>query len=288
MNLNFLESKFAPLSMDDHHQRSEDFYPKQQQQQPQPQTPPADYELSSGLVRPRNDGLIDDIPAPWEHRPSQSRKTVPLSNMGTPDLVTLYPPEMKTEDQKNCGSSSTPAQSLPPFKRFSSPSYPFPPLPSSVSQSIPIASDSMRRTSSELQLMEDEAMADYRDFCMYSRIVNGISERQSRTELPSPNDNDTINHIIRTRHQPVVLEPSSYYDARGTTSLLHQRRVVTDPQQPKAIMQHRNNFPAAPTLERRIRNTLLREQQPEVVLGTNHLDATLVDDEDCLFEMDDL
>jgi hypothetical protein len=286
MNRNFLESNCAPLSMNEH-QRTNDFDYQQQQEQTSAEagaemqnslSPVRDYELSSG----RN-----DIPAPWEHRPSPtSRKSIPPSNMGgTPDLVAQHPsPAMGTKDHENRGSSSTAARSFPPFKRYSSPSASFPPLPASVSQAIPIpiptASESMKkRKDSELQLKEDEAMADYRDFCMYCRIVNGIRERRSWTDLPSAissADNDTINHIIRTRHQPVQ-EPCSYCGEVGETTSLLERFVMTSPpQKPKAIIRHAENFPVAPTLERRI------------VLGNHRVESTPVGDEDCLFEMDDL
>jgi hypothetical protein len=66
--------------------------------------------------------------------------------------------------------------------------------PSALSKSIPIAK-SLKRTASELQLTEDEAMADFRDYCMYTRIVNGISYRDDSTEA--------LNSIVRTRHLPI-------------------------------------------------------------------------------------
>jgi hypothetical protein len=60
--------------------------------------------------------------------------------------------------------------------------------------SVPITKG-MKRTPSELQLMEEESLADYRDFCMFNRIVNGIREHH-------PTDK-TLNNIIRTRHLPI-------------------------------------------------------------------------------------
>jgi hypothetical protein len=65
----------------------------------------------------------------------------------------------------------------------------------SQTRSVPIA-NGMKRTPSELQLSEEEALADYRDYCMFSRIVTGI-QCQHR-----PADS-TLNNIIRTRHLPV-------------------------------------------------------------------------------------
>jgi hypothetical protein len=82
------------------------------------------------------------------------------------------------------------------------------------SKSIPI-SKSMTRTQSELQLVEDEAIADFRDYCMYTRIVNGINSKdqhlRSRGSRAS-NDNESVNNIIRTRHLPVRDFSASYQD----------------------------------------------------------------------------
>jgi hypothetical protein len=77
---------------------------------------------------------------------------------------------------------------------------------STTTKSIPI-SKSMRRTPSELQLSEDEAMADYRDYCMFARIVNGISEHQACSHHPI--SASVIANIVRTRHLPIQ-ESSSY------------------------------------------------------------------------------
>ena len=82
------------------------------------------------------------------------------------------------------------------------------------SQSIPISSKGMHRTPSEIQLCQDEALADYRDYCMYSRIVDGISRRSSANY-----ENDAcIANIQRTRCQPP--EESMSLQARHE-SLLH-------------------------------------------------------------------
>jgi hypothetical protein len=75
-----------------------------------------------------------------------------------------------------------------------------------ITKSIPI-SKSLMRTPSELQLSEDEAMADYRDYCMFARIVNGISEHQACSHHPI--SASVIANIVRTRHLPIQ-ESSSY------------------------------------------------------------------------------
>jgi hypothetical protein len=69
------------------------------------------------------------------------------------------------------------------------------------SQSIPISG--AHRTASEVQLCEDEALADYRDFVVYSRIVNGISrqqERPSRNLYLRQENARCLTHIVSTRH----------------------------------------------------------------------------------------
>lgn len=69
-----------------------------------------------------------------------------------------------------------------------------------TSKAIPI-SKSMKRTPSEIQLLEDEALADYRDYCMYTRIVNGMSEKKGHPFRIKVDE--SLSNIIRTRHLPV-------------------------------------------------------------------------------------
>lgn len=68
-------------------------------------------------------------------------------------------------------------------------------------QSIPIR-NRMRRTPSELQLLEDQEMADFRDYCMFSRIVDRMS--RSQREMLNRNlryENDQcLAHVIGTRN----------------------------------------------------------------------------------------
>lgn len=88
-------------------------------------------------------------------------------------------------------------ESKEPSKVPSSPAMSF----YSPSKSIPIAK-ALKRTVSELQLMEDEAMADFRDYCMYLRIVNGIKHRE----------NESLFNIIRTRQLPVRDSSPSFHE----------------------------------------------------------------------------
>jgi hypothetical protein len=91
------------------------------------------------------------------------------------------------------GASRTPdsATFYPPINSLSAPS-----------KSIPIAK-SLKRTASELRLMEDEAMADFRDYRMYTRITNGINSGDST---------EAVNNIIRTRPLPIRQISSSYQE----------------------------------------------------------------------------
>jgi hypothetical protein len=74
-------------------------------------------------------------------------------------------------------------------------------------KSIPITKD-RESTAEELQLKEEEARADYRDLCMYVRIINGMIGSKG------PSNVETLNNIVRTRHLPVQdLLSSSYKEA---------------------------------------------------------------------------
>lgn len=91
-----------------------------------------------------------------------------------------------------------------------------------ITESIPISRDSMMRTSSELQMQENEAIADYRDHCMYVRILNGMSEQNQSWTADTI---DTIRHIMETRREPVdqQLYSSSYAPQSGI------RHSITNP-----------------------------------------------------------
>ena len=90
----------------------------------------------------------------------------------------------------------------------------------SRSHSIPV-SGYIHRTPSELQLCEDEAIADYRDYCFYSRIIGGISRQQmklqSGLELRYKND-ETLFNIIRTRY---ATPPSPSDGHEGVDHIIH-------------------------------------------------------------------
>ena len=77
------------------------------------------------------------------------------------------------------------------------------------SRSIPITNP-LHRTPSEIQLCEDEALADYRDYCMYARITRGIQKRQACQDIDLIYENDAcLANIRRTRAQQDPEECSS-------------------------------------------------------------------------------
>lgn len=87
----------------------------------------------------------------------------------------------------------------------------FPKVNQSPSKSIPISN--IKRSPSEVQLQEDEVMAEYRDFCMYARIVNGIHEgrrRHHRNRVTS--QNDELENIKKTRSSPITEIPPSFQE----------------------------------------------------------------------------
>lgn len=54
--------------------------------------------------------------------------------------------------------------------------------PKSLSKPIPLPCTHISRTSSEMQLTEDMALAEFREMCMFHRLVVGMKERQQALE----------------------------------------------------------------------------------------------------------
>lgn len=77
--------------------------------------------------------------------------------------------------------------------------------PRRPSKTIPIVGASMHRSPSELALLESERIAEERDYCMYTRIVNGMSaSSRGGSFQDSWQSNDSLANIIRTRHTPIA------------------------------------------------------------------------------------
>jgi hypothetical protein len=72
------------------------------------------------------------------------------------------------------------------------------------SRSIPIASKDRSDNESGLtELEQDEMLADYKDYCFYTRLVAGMSRKQRMTRDVSLRyqNQALIDHIIDTRHE---------------------------------------------------------------------------------------
>jgi hypothetical protein len=88
-----------------------------------------------------------------------------------------------------------------------------------ASKSIPITN--IKRTASEIQLQEEEAMADYRDYCMYARIVNGMSEKRERISDSFRRSTDqSLANIMRTRTLPVKEESFPQEETYNSDNLI--------------------------------------------------------------------
>ena len=71
------------------------------------------------------------------------------------------------------------------------------------SPSIPIAPGQPSRTLSEIRQDEEEAMADFRDYAMFARIVDGITKAQQKTrDCRWRHENDlSLQHVYRARQE---------------------------------------------------------------------------------------
>lgn len=96
------------------------------------------------------------------------------------------------------------------------------------SQSIPI-SKYIHKTPSELQLCEDEAIADYRDYCMYSRIVGAINKQQTRLadqqDLQYQND-ETLTNLMKTRQGLKISSQQQQMSAASSAAKEKKERDV--------------------------------------------------------------
>jgi len=102
----------------------------------------------------------------------------------------------------------------------------FSPLVKKHSESIPIL-NRMKRSPSELQLREDEELADYRDYVMFSRIVDRMSRSQKdmvSRQLRVEND-QCLAHVICVRN--------GYADERRELRQKHRLSALQQPLQPQ-------------------------------------------------------
>lgn len=88
------------------------------------------------------------------------------------------------------------------------------------SQTIPMPRSHVPRTDSEVQLREDMAAAEWRDLCMFYRVVHGIRERQNASPEGVAIDasditNEAIERIVSARQstEPTVTPYDSSNEA---------------------------------------------------------------------------
>jgi hypothetical protein len=89
-------------------------------------------------------------------------------------------------------------------------------IPVVPSKSIPISS--LKRTPSEVQLQEDEAMAEYRDYCFYVRLVNGMNATRHHyfnNDRHGRSTDASLANIMRTRNLPVRNESFGSREPHG-------------------------------------------------------------------------
>ena len=72
------------------------------------------------------------------------------------------------------------------------------------SRSIPIAQSNREQTEEEADRQHNALVADYKDYCFYSRVVEGMRRQQGKTrDVALRYENQAlIDHVVRTRHLP--------------------------------------------------------------------------------------
>jgi hypothetical protein len=96
------------------------------------------------------------------------------------------------------------------------------------SRSIPIASKDRRENENSLtELEREDILADYKDYCFYTRLVAGMSRKQQMTRDVSLRyqNQALIDHIIDTRRDD---SPSRNQRKRNTPYFCNGNAVVQD------------------------------------------------------------
>jgi len=163
------------------------------------------------------------------------------------------------------------------------------------SQTIPMPRTHVPRTNSEVQLREDTEAAEWRDLCMFYRVVNGIRERQSNPSSQTSLDRCNADDGVQITTKPESLEHfvAHYQDADEETS------NVTPYESSSEASPHTRHYrhQAEGFLSQR------QPQEPEVdewsISGYEELEAPMFstfnvpvveddddDEEDCVFSME--
>lgn len=86
-------------------------------------------------------------------------------------------------------------------------------------QNIPIARNYQKAFEEQLELHQETLIADYKDYIFYSRLLEGMQEKQDKTsDRALRYENQAlIDHIVRTRHgwQSSVYEKDSNQNLPG-------------------------------------------------------------------------
>jgi len=143
-------------------------------------------------------------------------------------------------------------------------------------QSIPVL-NRMKRTASELQLRQDEELADYRDYVMFSRIVDRMSRSQKdmvSRHLRREND-QCLAHVIGVRN--------GYADEVVRRELLQKHNAL---QQPQATVKP----PSVPSHDPHARVVSMADMDTMLALDAsdeaNTPDEDTDDEEDVMFDLE--
>mmetsp|Transcript_19669 Transcript_19669/g.27660 ORF Transcript_19669/g.27660 Transcript_19669/m.27660 type:complete len:158 (-) Transcript_19669:39-512(-) len=96
---------------------------------------------------------------------------------------------------------------------------------------IPMPSNHIFRTNSELQLCEDIAIAEWRDRCMYNRLVNGVRRRQRHLVDSSQIIPNQIQHkrdfgCYKSGIAPVTRRYAEQNAHINTVSVAHHQQTI--------------------------------------------------------------
>ena len=91
--------------------------------------------------------------------------------------------------------------------------------PKSLSKPIPLPCAHISRTSSEMQLTEDMALAEFREMCMFHRLVVGMKERQQALEhnMTSCHDIHRKDFSQGSNRHVRRLSPANYFPTATNT-----------------------------------------------------------------------
>lgn len=144
----------------------------------------------------------------------------------------------------------------------------------SSSHTIPLPSSHIPRTQSELQLCDDMAAAEWRDLCMFHRVVNGIRDKHRRSDGVSATMFEQSTEGCPT-HTYLHESPSSKDEWSISGYSDHQMEKVM-PQQHRQIPRQSITWPSTTS------SPFVIEQSKISVTET----SSYLDDDDAVFSLD--